>query len=226
MKTQKLDSKIFQLIKNIRIAVLVMGAAIFFYACTDDIVKIKAFSTSENLPTQEAINFETLTTDSGVIRNSMKAPLLLQFQDPDGQTYIEFPKGIEILKYDAEKNIISSLKADYAKQVLKENKWEAKNNVVVTNAKGDSLKTEHLIWEEKNKKIYTEEFVQIIRDNQTITGMGMTSDQDMQEWQLKNPKGSIFVGIDKKEKVEQPSNNIAKPTDKQKPERKKTLQFK
>ena len=75
---------------------------------------------------------------------------------------LNFPKEFELIKYDSDKKIISSITADYAKQFVKEQKWEAKNNVVATNAQGDTLKTEYLIWEEKEEKIYTEEFVRII----------------------------------------------------------------
>jgi hypothetical protein len=89
--------------------------------------------------------------------------------------------------------VISSITADYAKNFEKEEKWEAKNNVVATNAQGDTLKTEHLIWEEKAEIIYTEEFVRIIRSDQIITGIGFHSDQSMQNWRIKNPKGTIYI---------------------------------
>lgn len=209
MKIQRLDSRIFQIIKNIRIAVLVLGTAILFYACSDnEIDKIQAFVSPEDLPVQEAINFETLYTDSGQIRFSLKTPKLLRFEN-DGKAYIEFPMGVELVKYDEKQNIISTITADYAKQFEKESKWEAKNNVVVTNIDGDTLKTEHLIWEEKTEKIYTEEFVKIIRENQTITGLGLTSDQNMTNWKIKNVKGILYVDVkEKNQKTEQAGSEI------------------
>ncbi len=216
MKIQKLDSNIFQLIKKSGIAALIAGAAILFSACgKNDIAKIQAFSAPENLPIQEATNFEILSTDSGVVRYSLKAPKLLRYEN-DGQSYTEFPKGVKIIKFDDQKKIVSSLTADYAKQFVKENRWEAKNNVVVTNIQGDSLKTEHLIWDEKNKKIFTEEYVKIIREDQIITGIGLTSDQDMQNWKIKNPKGVLYVGVNNASKksaiqeVQTPGKEIPK----------------
>ena len=153
MKQQKLGSKILKKIFNIRIAVLFTGAAILLSACENNLEKIKAFSFPEDLPVVEASYFETLYTDSGEVRFFLKAPKLLQF-DIEGKTYIEFPQGIELIKYDENQNIISSITADYAKNFEKEEKWEAKNNVVATNAQGDTLKTEHLIWEEKEGRIH------------------------------------------------------------------------
>jgi LPS export ABC transporter protein LptC len=195
MKQQLLDSKKILKIKRYCVAVLVSGAAMLFYGCgNNNIEQIKAFYSTENLPVLEATNFETLLTDSGQVRYSLKAPKLLQFQD-DGGNYIEFPEGMELVKFDEHKRIISSITADYAKQFVAEDKWEAKNNVVATNAQGDTLKTEHLIWEEKKEIIYTEEFVKIIRTDQIITGIGFTSDQKLQNWKIKNPKGTIYVSV-------------------------------
>ncbi|HSH20738.1 MAG TPA: LPS export ABC transporter periplasmic protein LptC [Draconibacterium sp.] len=194
MKRQKLGSKIYRKIKLYSVAALVSGAAILFYGCENDIEQIKAFYSTENLPVLEAINFETLVTDSGQVRYFLKAPKLLQFED-EGRNYIEFPEGMELIKYDESKKIISSITADYAKQFIDDDKWEAKNNVIATNAQGDTLKTEHLIWEEKKEIIYTEEFVKIIRADQIITGIGFTSDQKLQNWKIKNPKGTIFVSV-------------------------------
>ena len=196
MKQQQSGSNINQNIRILGIAALLTGAAILFNGCESNIEEIKAFISAENLPILEAKNFETLFTDSGQVRYSLKTPKLLRFED-EGRNYIEFPEGMQLVKFDANQNIISSITADYAKQFIAEDKWEAKNNVVATNAQGDTLKTEHLIWEEKKEIIYTEEYVKIIRADQIITGIGFTSDQKLQNWKIKNPKGTIYVSVSK-----------------------------
>lgn len=199
MKQQRFVFNIIQIIKTSSIAALFLGAAILFYACENNIEEIKAFSSPENLPVLEATNFQTLFTDSGQIRFSLKAPKLLRFEN-EGRDFIEFPQGMELVKFDANKNIISTLSADYAKQFVEEEKWEAKNNVVATNAQGDSLKTEHLIWEEKTEKIYTDEFVKIIRPNSVISGVGLVSDQALQDWKILKPTGTIYVEVNNENK--------------------------
>lgn len=199
MKLQQLNSNFKKNIGFSVIAALVSGAAMLLTSCENNLEEIKAFASTENLPILEARNFETIFTDSGQIRYSLKTPKLLRFED-DGRDYIEFPEGMELVKFDANKNIISSITADYAKQFVAEDKWEAKNNVVATNAQGDTLKTEHLIWEEKKEIIYTEEFVRIIRSDQIITGIGLTSDQKLQNWKIKNPKGTIYVTVNNQKK--------------------------
>ena len=220
MKQLKLDSKIYQFIKNSGIAALLFGAAIFFYSCENDIEKIKAFSSPETLPILEAYNFETIYTDSGTVRYILKTPKLLRFEN-EGKEFLEFPEGMQLIQYDANKKITSSLKSDYAKQFLREQRWEAKNNVIATNAQGDTLKTEHLIWEEKEEKIYTDDFVKIIRPDQIITGVGFTSDQNIQNWKIKDLKGTIFITVDKEKEKESDSQIVEPDT---KPDKIKTFE--
>lgn len=195
MKRQKSDFKRIISRFNRRIAALVTGTAILLWSCEDNLEQIKAFSPEADLPLAEATNFETMFTDSGQVMFSLKAPRLLRFEG-DGKPYAEFPEGIRLIKYDEHQKVISSITADYAKQFEKEEKWEAKNNVVATNAQGDTLKTEHLIWDEKAEKIHTEEFVRIIRPDQIITGIGFQSDQSLQNWRIKNPRGTIYIEVE------------------------------
>lgn len=195
MKIRESGSNTKKIFHVLKIAAFFTGAAFLLFSCENNIEKIKAFSSPENLPTVEALNYETMFTDSGEVRFSLKAPKLLGFEG-EGKPYYEFPEGIELVKYDEHQKIISSITADYAKQFEKEEIWEAKNNVVATNAQGDTLKTEHLIWEEKQEKIYTEEFVRIIRKDQIITGIGFQSDQSLQNWRIKNPKGTIYINVE------------------------------
>jgi len=195
MKPQKSDSRIFRNKKFNSIAALLFGAAIFFYSCENDIEKVKAFGTQGTFPILEANTFETMYTDSGTVRYHLKAPKLLQFEN-EGNEYLEFPEGMELVQFNASKEVVSSLIADYAKQFVKEQKWEAKNNVVATNSKGDTLKTDHLIWEEKTQKVYTDEAVEIIQPDAIWTGMGLTADESLANWKIKRLTGVVNVSME------------------------------
>lgn len=207
-----LDFNIWRILKNLSVAVLFAGTAILFYACENDIEKIKAFSSPENLPTVEISDFETMSTDSGRVSFTLKAPKLLQFET-DRKVYREFPKGMELKKYDSAGNVVSSIRADYAKQYVEEDKWEASNNVIATNIDGDTLKTEHLIWDRETGIIHSDDYVKIIRPDQTYTGIGFTSDEKTGIWKILKPKGTIFVTLDtiqNKEVKQVPGNNSEK----------------
>lgn len=207
MKRLKSGSNIFRYTKNSSIAALLIGAAILVFGCENDIEKIKAFSSPENLPILEAYDFQTTFTDSGQIRYTLKTPKLLRFEN-DGKAFHEFPEGVEIVQYNAKGEVVSSLTADYARQFLKDQKWEAKNNVVATNEQGDTLKTEQLIWEEKSKKIYSDNFVKIIREDGVFTGIGLTADESLNNWRIGKLKGDAYfeVANKKRDKTENKQN--------------------
>ena len=213
MKQQQLGSKILKTLKKLGIAAPVIGAAILFFACeNNDLEKIKAFSSTENLPTLEAENFESTYTDSGEVRSLLKAPKLLRFEN-EGKTYTEFPNGIELVEFDANKKIISSITADYARQYIKEEKWEAKNNVVAVNAQGDTLKTELLIWDEGKDRIYSDQFVKIIQPDMVMTGVGFESNQSMSDWKILKPTGYRDIDVDVEKDNKLPTDSLNKPNE-------------
>lgn len=206
MKKLQSDIKILNQINFLRIAAL-LGAAILFFACENDLEKIKPFTSTENLPVLYAENFESTSIDSGKIQFFLSAPVFQQFESED-QNFIEFPEGIKLITYDQNNNIISSITADYAKQFEKEQKWEAKNNVVATNELGDTLLTDYLVWEEKKERIYSENYVKIIRKDQIFTGIGFESDQNLDNWIIKDPKGTIYINVESSEKIDTLKNDI------------------
>lgn len=177
-------------------AALLCGAALLFSGCSNDIEKIKAFTSTESLPVVQAEDFETTFSDSGLIRFHLKTPELMRFET-DGQSFTEFPKGVTLIKYDQYGRTISTITARFARQMIREKKWEARNDVVATNNAGDTLRTEHLTWDEQAGKIYTNDFVRIIRPDQNITGIGFEADQNMKNWRIKNPRGPIYVQLNR-----------------------------
>ena len=193
------------------IAALISGAAIIFFAsCVNDIEKVKAFSPSEILPVVQAENFETTFSDSGIIRFYLKTPELKKY-DTEGNPFTEFPKGVLLIQYDKQMKVASSITARYAKQFVREKKWEAKNDVIATNSQGDTLRTEHLIWDENTQKIYSEEFVKIIRPDQTFTGVGFEANQSLENWRIKKPKGNIKVQLNREGTQPDSMNTVMPP---------------
>ena len=165
-------------------------------SCENEIAKIKTVTNTEDLPAITAEGFEMLVSDSSVIRSKLQTPQLIK-HDNEKDPYIEFPKGMKIVEYDAKMNIVSSITAQYAKNFTGENRWEAKNNVVAVNLKGDTLKTEYLVWDTKKQKIYSDQFVKIIQKDQIFTGIGFESNQDFSSYHIKNLKGNMYVNVDK-----------------------------
>ncbi len=165
-------------------------------SCKNEIATIKKISSSEELPSNIAEGFEMLISDSSVIRTKMQTPELIM-HDKEKEPYTEFPKGLKLVKYDANMNVVSSITAQYAKQFTADERWEVKNNVIAINIKGDTLKTEYLVWDTKKQRIYSDQFVKIIQKDQIFTGIGFESNQDFSSYNIKNLKGHIFVNVSK-----------------------------
>ncbi len=177
-------------------AALCFGVALTLGSCEAEVEKIEAFTTTEALPVVVAEDFETTFIDSFQVQFYMKAPVLQKFET-GSQPFLEFPRGILMVKYDDQGNRISRITSDYARNYEEEKKWEAKNNVVAVNEQGDTLKTEFLIWEERTGKIYSDSYVKIIRPDQIITGIGFEADQNFQNWKIRNPQGTLYVTVNR-----------------------------
>lgn len=181
-------------IKNLIILLIVCCTV---SSCENDIKKIKIYSKSEDLPSQTAEGFQALISDSTRIQSKLIAPEWIRHEN-EKESYIEFPKGIAITQYDSKMNVISNITALYAKYFEAAERWEAKNNVVAVNIKGDTLKTEYMIWDKKKAKIYSDQFVKIIQKDQTYTGIGFESNQDFSSYKIKNLKGDMYVDVQEK----------------------------
>lgn len=174
---------------------LLLNAFIFLIASCGKTPEVTSFSKEEILPSIEAEDFEMLISDSTVIRYKLQAAKLIR-HDNLKEPFTEFPQGVRIEKYDAKMKVISIITASYAKNFANDDRWEAKNNVVAVNLNGDTLKTEYLVWDTKKEKIYSDQFVRIIRDNINLTGTGITANQDFTDYVFTKPSGLIYVEVD------------------------------
>jgi len=177
------------------IAIILSGIAMLFFSCSNNKIKeIKELSKSNRQNGMTANNFELLYSDSGIVVFKLITPRLIRY-DETQEPFTEFPDGVIVEKYDKNMEITSKIFSDYAQYFDKKKQWIAKNNVVVINQNNDSLKTEELIWEEKDKKIHSDKFVTIIRADQIINGIGFESDQSLADWQIKEVTGDIYLNV-------------------------------
>lgn len=175
---------------------LIVAIVLVLTSCENEISKIKTYASTEDTPSGSAKNFEMLYSDSTVIRTKLQTPELIR-HDEEKEPYTEFPQGVKLVKYDSKMNVISSITALYAKNYTNDDRWEAKNNVVAVNQNGDTLKTEYLVWDSKKGRIYSDQFVRILRKDMDLTGTGFSANQDFSDYNFKNPSGPMYIEIDK-----------------------------
>lgn len=181
----------------IKHALAISFLSLLLGSCANEFENIRKFTNIEKLPAVSAEGYELLRSDSSILRFKLQTPEMI-IHDDEKEPYTEFPKGVAITQYDAHKNVTSFITSRYAKYFDSDNRWEAKNNVVAVNQKGDTLKTEFLVWDQKKGKIYSDQFVEIIQKDQITSGTSFESNQDFSEYTFKNLKGQIYIEVEDK----------------------------
>jgi LPS export ABC transporter protein LptC len=97
---------------------------------------------------------------------------------------------------------VSRLTAD--RGILQQNTddLEARGNVRVTSEDGAVLKTEVLYWDHQASRIHTDAFVEITRDDDVLTGVGLTADPGLDRVELKQEVRGTVRGQGSEELLE------------------------
>lgn len=165
-----------------------------FCGCENDESKVDRITRKINLPVESAGNIVVLYSDSAILKVRLTAPAMNRYYSP--KPYFEMPKGVNIKFFDDSMHVISTLTANYAISRESEDIMEARNNVVVVNQKGEKLNTEHLIWDKKTRKIYSNVFSKITTKDEIIYGNGFEANEDFSKYKINQVKGIISANND------------------------------
>ncbi len=105
-------------------------------------------------------------------------------------------RGLQIDFYDSAQVITTHLIADSGVILEIQKLMIAIGNVKVTNADSSILLTEELIWNGMTEFITSDSFVTFIRDNDTIQGTGLKTDQGMRKVQILHQVSGAFSDDD------------------------------
>jgi LPS export ABC transporter protein LptC len=162
-----------------------------FQACTNDLKDVMALPTNKLSPSQVGDSVTMLYTDSAMLKIVLKANRMLMFSKNVSEPFTVLPKGFFITFFDEEEKISSTLKANYGVRYDNTKRMEAKYAVEVVNKKSEKLETERLVWDEANKRIYTDAPIKITTASQIISGKGLNSNQDFTKYEIKEVTGII-----------------------------------
>ncbi|MBI9035160.1 MAG: LPS export ABC transporter periplasmic protein LptC [Bacteroidales bacterium] len=175
------------------IAILATILLLICSSCSNSMEEVREFTQKDSLPVQTAFDIEMLYSESGIVRYKIIGSQVDQYEA--SVPYTEFTNGLEVLFYDSLGQVQSKLTADYGVNWESKREMEAKYNVVVISyAKEQQMYSEHLVWDQNKKKIYTEEFVTIVTKDKTLYGEnGMESDETFDKWSLKDSKAKFQI---------------------------------
>ncbi|MCD7898450.1 MAG: LPS export ABC transporter periplasmic protein LptC [Bacteroides sp.] len=166
---------------------------LFFSACGSKKKDLgDAITERDSLPAMSTYGVTTLVSDSGITRYRVEAEEWLVF-DKKNPSFWSFEKGLYLEKFDSIFNIDASVKADTAYYFDQQKLWKLIKNVEIQNLKGDMLFTDLLYWNEKEERIYSDQYVRIEQEDQIIWGTGFESDQNLFSPRIFNIQGIFDV---------------------------------
>jgi LPS export ABC transporter protein LptC len=179
-----------------RAQMLIISSLIAFSlttSCANKNVEAEPLTVKDSLgiPAEEADSISLNYSENAERRVLLKAPLMQRFPTKNNDNVIFMKKGLEIYFYDESGQLKTTIKSEWAKRYEKTKHTELHGNVVVTNDKGESMKTEEIFWEEAARKINTTKFVTITTPSEILTGEGLEAADDFSKYEIKNPKGII-----------------------------------
>ncbi|MGY8980082.1 MAG: LPS export ABC transporter periplasmic protein LptC [Flavobacteriales bacterium] len=161
---------------------------ILFISCQNNTSDIQEFVEQE-FPVEIIEDAELIHTEFGKIKVKISAKKIERFINSNPR--LVFTDSIVVIFFDRNSDTLSNLQANKALINETENLMHVSNNVILISSNGNKLETNHLSWDEKKEKIFTEENVIITTDKEVINAQGFVSDPDFIEYSLHKVNGVL-----------------------------------
>lgn len=189
-----MQDRMQQTAHHIFAVILFASLLISAFSCSNDPEEVRKMTQHDTLPQQQAEDVVMYYSEHGEVVFELLSPKIESYEEDPPRTV--FPKGFEVVFYDSTgNNIRSRLTANYGVKNDKSKIMTARGNVVINNyEKNERLNTEELIWNQRQKRIYTDKFVTITTDEQVFYGEGgMESDESFNSWTIKKLSGKMKI---------------------------------
>lgn len=166
----------------------------FFISCNPKNKEDILFSYHGKFPDESAENMSITMSEYGITSFILETPLLNKYYTDS--VYSDCPKGIKITSFNEAGQRQAILTADYAFESRNKSYKASKNVVIIDMIKGDTLRTEELIWDKEKKQIYTNTLVkQSKADGSVHYGDGFFADERFSHYTIVHPRG-VMAGFD------------------------------
>lgn len=165
-------------------------AIVLQFGCENDLRDVEKISAKKlAVPVDKSIGVEIIYSDSARVKAKLITPELLNFKTD--KPYLEMRKGVTVIFYDQNQQESSRVKSDYAIRRENENIVELKRNVVVTNIKGETFKSEELVWDEDKKRFYSNKLVSITSKENVLFGTSFWANEDFSYYEIVQSTGDL-----------------------------------
>lgn len=161
-------------------------------ACENDLRDVEEISSKKiPVPVDRSTGVEIIYSDSALVKAKLMAPELLHFKTK--KPYYEMKKGVTIIFYDPSLKESSRVVADYAIRRENEREVELRRNVVATNERNETFKSDELIWDENKKRFTSSKMVSVTASGNTIYGTSFWANEDFSYYEIKQSTGDLSL---------------------------------
>lgn len=163
---------------------LILSILFLFPFCSSKRVKpsVDGKFSVEELPSQESWNSIVTFSDSGKISAILYAGHLRKYEEKR-ETYLD--QNIKVDFYDQNEVQTTTLTSIKGRVDETTNNLYAIDSVVVS-SDSVTIKTDEMMWRNKDRKIVSDEFVTVISPQEEIQGYGFESDQNLNNYVIYN----------------------------------------
>ena len=162
-----------------------------------------AITNRDSVPIMTTRDVSTYVSDSGVVRYKIVTDEWKVFDRLDPSRW-SFEQGIYLEKFDNKLTVEATITADTAYYYDKQELWELRGNVHIDNEQDEQFDTQLLFWNQKDKRVYSDQFIRIRQQKRIITGFGFTSNQNFTEYTIKQTQGVFPI----KEEQPMPADTV------------------
>jgi LPS export ABC transporter protein LptC len=170
---------------------LLAGISMTMSACREnDMATVKALFNDQQADVEVADSARFTYKEGEYVRAVVTGKTVKRFVKT--QNKLEFTDGLVVQFYEQLK-LISVLKADYAENNDSEQLTKVSGNVYMENARNEIMETESLIWNMRDKKVYTDQPIKIKTPDNIIYGVGFEANEDFSNYTIRRVKGVVSI---------------------------------
>ena len=146
----------------------------------------------EKTPTIVTRDIETLISDSGIIRYRITTPLWEMYEEAK-EPFWRFPQHVHLEKFNDLGVKDAFIDCDSARYFRNEQIWRLDGHITISNLAGDKFRTNQIFWNQRDRKVYSDSFIQIERTDRIIEGYGFRSNDQMTDYTVYRVAGIFPV---------------------------------
>ncbi len=161
-------------------------------SCKNDPKEIDALVSKNTMQEDKAFDVTILYSEGGHTKVRLFAKEFIR-NEIAKPPFTDMKKFVKVEFFDDSLHVTSTLTAKYGRIYEEKENAIIRDSVVVVNNKGETLKTEELVWNQAVRKFYTDKLVHITTPTQVIFGEGLEANEDFSWYQITRPKGVVQV---------------------------------